>query len=414
MKSKSRRWNRSLVAHCGLVLAASLACLPVAAEAQKAPADLTTLPPTPADYTPKKTSWGDWDFSGTWPYDYLPQAHILFQRPPGYGDRIWLTPEEHAKRVENATKTDASYSAENAGLEIQVGTQGLAEWVKSSDFSWRTSLLVSPKNGQLPPLTPRGEELFKAGRSGWIPNQPFDWMDDFDTWDRCITRGFPASVFPNRYNNSLRIFQSPGYITIVLEMLGRRVIPIVPKAQVDQHWPADMEAWMGNSRAYWDGKTLVIDTANIRSGDSVTHDLSKRAAAPVIVTMVGGAPRNTIPTSAKAHTVEKLTMTGPNSILYQITYDDPETFTAPWTVQMELTRDDSYFAPEYACHEGDVQVRNYITSSRAKRAAIARGELPPNHPDGSERFLMPFDVDPAAPKVAATAAPPAKPAGASD
>jgi hypothetical protein len=191
----------------------------------------------------------------------------------------------------------------------------------------------------------------------------------------------------------------------VLEMLGRRVIPIVPKADVDSHWPATVEAWMGNSRAYWDGKTLVIDTVNIQSGDSVSHDMSKRSAAPVIVTMVGGAPRDTIPTSKKAHTVERLTMTGPNSILYQITYDDPDTFTAPWTAQLEWTRDDSYVMPEYACHEGDVQVRNYITSSRAKRVAIAKGELAPNTPDGGERFDKPFDVDPVAPKLPSAAAP---------
>ena len=394
-----------LASRCGLALMASIGGISTAAIGQQAPADLTALPPTPTDYTPGKTPWGDWDFTGTWPFDYEPQAHILFQRPPGYGNRLWLTPEEHAKRAENATKTDASYSAEDAGIQAQAGTQGMADWVRSSGFSWRTSLLVSPANGQLPPLTPKGEELFMAGRSGWIPNQPFDWVDDFDTWDRCVTRGFPASMFPNRYNNALRIFQSPGYIVIVLEMLGRRVIPIVPKAEVDRHWPRPVEAWMGNSRAYWDGKTLVIDTVDIKSGDSVSHDMSKRAAAPVIVTMVGGAARDTIPTSDKAHTVEKLTMTGPNAILYQITYDDPETFTAPWTAQIEWTRDDSYVMPEYACHEGDVQVRNYISSSRAKRAAIAAGKLAPNHPDGSERNLKPYEVDPVAQKAAGADAP---------
>jgi hypothetical protein len=117
----------------------------------------------------------------------------------------------------------------------------------------------------------------------------------------------------------------------------------------------------------------------------------------VIVTMIGGAPRNTIPTSTKAHTVEKLTMTGPDTILYEITYDDPEVFTAPWTAQLEWTRDKGYIMPEYACHEGDVQIRNYISASRAKRAGIARGEVDPNAPDGSERFERPFDVDPVAP-----------------
>ena len=372
------------------------------ASAQKPPADLTQLPPTPTDYTPNKTVWGDWDFTGKWPYDFAAQARILFQRPPSYGDRVWITADEHAKRVENAKKADAAYDPEKTGITSQAGTVGMSKWIDDSDFSWRTSLLVSPKNGQLPPLTPKGQALFEKGRSGWVPGQAWDGPADFDTWDRCITRGFPASMFPNRYNNALRVHQSPGYITIVLEMLGARVIPIVDKSKVDSHWPASVEGWFGSSRAYWEGKTLVIHTRNIKSGDAVTHDLSKRSAAPVIVTMVGGAPRNTIPTSKKANTVERLTMTGPNSILYQITYDDPETFTAPWTAQVEWSRDDSYEFYEYACHEGNTQLRNYVSASRAVREAKAKGELK-DFNDGNGRFERPFDVDPVAPKPAAAA-----------
>ncbi len=104
-------------------------------------------------------------------------------------------------------------------------------------------------------------------------------------------------------------------------------------------------------------------------------------------------------------------MTGPNAILYEITYDDPETFTAPWTAQLEWSRDDNYFMPEYACHEGNVQLRNYVTASRAVRAAKAKGELV-NFSDGNERFTRPFDVDPVAPRPAGTPAPaPASAAG---
>ena len=399
------------VARLGCALLALAASVAQPAGAQKPPADPTRLPPTPTEYTPRKTAWGEWDFTGTWPYDNPPQAKILFQRPPGYGNRIWLTPEEHDKRLANASKLDSAYSRENVGLTTQTGTQGLSDWTKNSSFSWRTSLLVSPASGQLPPLTPQADALFKAGRSGWVPGQQFDWVDDFDTWDRCITRGFPASMFPNRYNNSLRVFQSPRTITIVLEMLGMRVIPIVSKADVHRHRSPNLQTWMGDSRAYWEGKTLVIDTTNIKSGDSVSRDGEKRAAAPVIVTMIGGAPRDTIPTSKKAHTLEKLTMTGPNSILYEITYDDPEVFTAPWTAQLEWTRDNNYMMPEYACHEGDVQIRNYITASRATRAAIARGEKVTDSSAALERFERPFDVDPVAPKPAKAEPTPPEAAG---
>jgi hypothetical protein len=359
--------------------------------AQKAPADLTVLPPTPTTYTPGKTPWGDWDFRGTWPIENIASTRILFQRQKTYGNRIWVTKEEHDKRVANAERSDKGFTTDslNAG-----GTQGLADWVKSSDFSWRTSMLVSPADGQLPPLTAKGEALYKAGRSGWVPRQEFDWVDDFDSWDRCISRGFPASMFPFRYNYGQRIWQSPGYVVIELEMLGTRVIPIGPNAK---KVPAGPEAWMGYSRAHWEGKTLIIETDHIKSGDSATHNPLKRAASPLNMATQNVPPFNTLPTSDKAHTVEKLTMTGPNSILYEITYDDPETFTKPWTAQLEWSRDDKYEMPEYACHEGDVQVRNYITASRAHRRDVAAGISKPIDTDTRDRFAQQFDFDPVAP-----------------
>src|SRR5690606_30928285 len=148
------------------------------------------------------------------------------------------------------------------------GTQGLADWFENSDFAKRTSMLISPADGQLPPLTPQGQALYEAGRSGWVPGQHYDWVSDFDSWDRCVSRGFPASMYPFRYNNGIRVFRSPGYIVLQLEMLGTRGIP-----SGDQpHWPGAVEAWMGNSRAHWEGKTLVIETTNIVSGDSATED----------------------------------------------------------------------------------------------------------------------------------------------
>ena len=259
-------------------------------------------------------------------------------------------------------------------------------------------MLVSPADGQLPALTPQGDALYKAGRSGWVPNQQFDWVDDFDSWDRCVSRGFPASMFPFRYNNGIRIWQSPGIMVIQLEMLGNRVVHIVQPGDKTKHWPGEVEAWMGNSVGHWEGKTLVIETTNIVSGDEATHDASKRAASPLNMATQNVPPFNTIPMSPKAKTVEKLTMVGPNAIRYEVTYDDPEVFTAPWTAQLEWTRKSDYQFFEYACHEGDVQVRNYITSSRAHRAAIAAGTTPPEEPDdGRARFARQFDFDPVAP-----------------
>ncbi|HSG33916.1 MAG TPA: hypothetical protein VLA37_05225, partial [Sphingomonadaceae bacterium] len=260
------------------------------------PDDLTVLPPTPTDYTPGKTAWGDWDFTGTWPIEKLPQTSILLQRMDGYGERVWITDEEHAKRVANAGGSDSRFSNEGQGLSVG-GTEGLAEWVQNSPYSWRTSMIVDPKDGKLPPLTPDAQWKMENGRSGWQLNQTFDWVDDFDSWDRCVSRGFPASMFPFRYNNGIKIFQAPGYVTIVLEMLGTRVVKLYPDeaSALAARWEPEVEAWMGNSRGWWEGKTLVIETSNIKSGDSVSEDVSKRAAAPLNIATQYSLPFNTAP-----------------------------------------------------------------------------------------------------------------------
>ncbi len=360
---------------------------PTSAAAQQRPADLSTLPAVPTSFTPKKTPWGDFDFRGTWPIENLNGARILFQRPKSYGGRFWLNDAEYAKRLAAAQKSDSAFSAELNGR----GTKGLADWVKTASFAHRTSMLVSPADGQLPALTPQADALYKAGRSSWVPGQEYDWVDDFDSWDRCVSRGFPASMMPFRYNNGIRIFQSPGYVVIMLEMIGMRVIPLSGQ----HHWAGNVESWMGNSLGHWEGKTLVIETTNIKSGDSATHDPQKRAASPLNMATQGVPPLNTIPTSKQAKTIERLTMTDAKTISYELTYSDPEVFTAPWTARFDWARDDSYQFFEYACHEGDVQVRNYITASRAHRADIAAGKITQKEVDSRIRFAQPFDVDPA-------------------
>jgi len=398
--------SRLATAVSAVAAAASLLAAPVAL-AQERPADLTELPPVPATYDPGKTAWGDPNLSHTFQYEFLNNMRILVQRPKVFGDRVWLTDEEFARRLAAAERSDSGFAPASENGVGTPGTQGLADFVKNSSIGHRTSMLVSPADGQLPALTPQAEALYKAGRSGWVPGQDYDWVDDFDSWDRCVSRGFPASMFPFRYNNGVRIFQAPGYVVIALEMLGNRVIPI-RSGNAAQHWPAPVEAWMGNSIGHWEGNTLVIETSNIKSGDSVSSDIVARAASPLNMASQNVPPFNTIPTSPRAHTVERLTMTGPNSLTYELTYDDPEVFTKPWIARLEWARDDDYQFFEYACHEGDVQVRNYITASRAYRQQIARGEsqaIPPQNDDRA-RFAQQFDYDPAANDRPAPAGPP--------
>ena len=375
------------------------------ASAQERPANLEELPPVPTDYQPPRTPWGDPDISHKYQTEYLNNMRILFQRPTVFGNRVWITDEEHARRLQAAERSDSNFAAASENGVGTPGTEGLAEWVRTSPFARRSSMLVSPRDGKLPPLTPQAQALFEKGRSGWVPGQDYDFVDDFDSWDRCVSRGFPASMYPFRYNNGIRVFQSPGYVTIYLEMLGNRVIPLVANREAARgyRWPAGVEAWMGDSIGHWEGKTLVIETTNIKSGDSATSDIYARAASPLnMATQYTGTDNvpafNTVPTSKKARTLERLTMTGPNALMHELTYTDEDVYTAPWTTRIEWIRDDNYQFYEYACHEGNVQLRNYVTASRAYRDQIARGETPaiPAEQDDRARFSRQFDYDPAA------------------
>ena len=345
----------SMLSKAAVVAVAASTLLAGPTVAQPVPADLTVMPPVPTDYQPKRTSWGDPDLRGTWPIDNI--ASLPMNRPASFGNRYWLTEEEMEARRAQMERSAQAYDAED-----RAGRIGMGHWVESNSSGRRTSLLVSPATGQLPPLTPQAEALYRSGRSSWTPNTKFNWVTDFDAWDRCITRGFPASMLPFRYNNGIRVFQSPGYVAIALEMLGTRVIPVAGNMEP---WPAPVEAYLGSSRGRWEGNTLVIETTNLKAGDSATQDMQARHGSPLNMATMGVPPWNTIPTSDKAKVVERLTPTGPDSIIYEMTYSDPEVFTAPITARLDWTRNDEYEFFEYACHEGNVQVRNYITASRA-------------------------------------------------
>jgi hypothetical protein len=325
--------------------------------AQDAAQDLTVMPPVRTDYQPERTPWGDPDLRGTWPINDV--AEMPVNRPDQFGNRFFKTDAELAAEQTRATELETRYDKEE-----QEETIGSGHWIEYLAGQRRTSMVVEPATGKLPPMTPQAEAIYRAGRSSWTPNTSFDWVTDFDSWDRCISRGFPASMLPFRYNNGIRIYQAPGTVAIALEMLGTRVVPVAGQLEP---WPEPVEAYLGSSRGRWEGNTLVIETTNLKSGDSATRDMYARNGSPLNMATRGIPPWNTIPTSDKAKVVERLTPTGADTITYEMTYSDPEVFTAPWTLRFDWTRDDGYAFYEYACHEGNVQVRNYITASRAGR-----------------------------------------------
>jgi len=331
-----------------LALAAPLA-------AQGVPADLTVMPTVPDDYRPATTSWGDPDFRGTWPLNDI--AELPVNRPEQYEGRYWKTEAEIAAEQGRVDSLDTAYDRED-----QEGTIGLGHWIEYQAGSRRTSMVVSPANGRLPEFTPEGIRRASLMRSSWVGGQPFDWVTDFDTWDRCITRGFPASMFPFRYNNGIRIYQSPGYVVLALEMLGTRIIPV----GAGGHWPEAVTGWFGSARGRWiDHNTLEIETTNIQPGASALNVATRGVPA-----------NNTIPMSDAVRVVERISMIGPDMLTYEMDYADPVIWTAPFSLRVNWTRDDTYEFFEYACHEGNVQVRNYITSDRtAREQEYARGRM---------------------------------------
>jgi hypothetical protein len=355
--------TRKFMLIAATLLAASALATGASAQQAATPPDLTVMPPVSTSYVPKKTSWGDPDLRGTWPLNDV--AELPVNRPDQYGNRFFKNDQEMAAEQARNEQLKTGYAKEDQQNRISNG-----HWIEYLGGQRRTSMIVEPANGKLPPMTPQAEALYKAGRSSWTPNTKYDWVTDFDSWDRCISRGFPASMLPFRYNNGIRIYQAPGNVTINLEMLGTRIIPLRTK----DHWPAAVESWLGSSVGHWEGNTLVVETTNIKSGDSATRDMYARNGSPLNMATRGVPAWNTIPTSKKAKVTERFTMTGPNTIAYEMTYNDPEVFTAPWTLRFDWTRDDNYAFYEYACHEGDVQVRNYITASRAGRLQEATAE----------------------------------------
>jgi hypothetical protein len=305
-------------------------------------------------YVPGRTEWGDPDLRGTWPIDRIADAEIPLQRPEAYGDRRQMTDEEFARRLEQAANTDAEFAQD---VDAN-GTAGLAEWLQSTAFGRRTSLIVDPANGRLPPMTPEGQALYAAGRNSWTEGHPIDWVTDLDSYDRCVTRGVASAILPWPLNNGIRVFQSPGFIVLQLESLGTRIIPLGH----GERWPDGVRNWMGQSLGHWEGDTLVIETGAMVAGDSASKDVWKRASSPI----AGRGRNGLVPISERARTVERLAMTGPDTMTYTVTYSDPGVYTAPWTAELEWTRNEGYRLYEFACHEGN-QVRTMITGSRVQR-----------------------------------------------
>ena len=314
-----------------LVLAIPLLLAPAPAAAQQEAAA--------GSWTPPLTAWGDPDLQGAW----TNTTTTPLERPADLAGKTELTDEEWALRNPESGLSDDRPSGDPVGFYNDY-------WLEQGELSRQTSLIVEPADGRLP-VTTGPEQVLQRGRTSSfssIGGESFDSYTDFNAYDRCITRGMPGAMTPGFYNHNYQILQTPDHVAIVVEMIhDARIIPLDGR----EHLSAGVRQWLGDSRAHWDGDTLVVETTNF------TDKILQRTG-----TVSGG--------DEHLHVVERFTRVADDRIDYQVTVTDPTVWTSAWTASMPMTAlDGSLF--EYACHEGNYFLPNALSGSRAQEAAAA-------------------------------------------
>lgn len=309
------------------------------AETSKAPGK-----PAAAAWTPKRTPDGQPDLQGIWSGATI----TPFERPVALGTKAYLTDAEVAAMEERARKNrvDRPPRPGDVGGYNDLWLDGGTQVVKTH----QTSLVMEPADGRVP-LTKLAEQRRDFARAH--ESESYEYMS---VWDRCITRGVPAGMFPAGYNNAYQIIQTPGYFMIMSEMIhNARIIPL----DGSPHPPANVRFWDGDSRGHWEGNTLVVDTTNYNNKGWI--------ATSMATGRVKGVPQ-----TEALHVVERFTRTDADTIDYQVTITDPNMYTQPWKVVLPLARDNGYQIYEYACHEGNEAVELILKGGRKQEAAATR------------------------------------------
>ena len=289
-----------------------------------------------------RTAWGHPDLEGAWTSDSA--RGIPRERPAQIGSRLFLTDEEYAQRVKADARTlQQAYNAVGA----QTGGRDAA-WRGEVTFRM-SSQIVDPANGRMPAVTPDAENRRASRDRGSFGEGPFNTFDDFTLYDRCITRGIVGSVLPVPYGNGNRIVQTPDAFVISYEMIhDTRIIPVNGRPHVG----AGLRQLLGDSRAHWDGDTLIVETTNFTNKTSI------------------GANGNGLRHSDEMRMTERLTRIADDVLLYDVTIDDPRTYTRPWTIALPLISPPGFSTLPYECHEGNGAISNILSAERAEDRAI--------------------------------------------
>jgi hypothetical protein len=316
---------------------------------------------TPKGWVHPKTPWGEPDIQAN--LNMMQAAGIPLERcanAVGRGNcdmnKVWRTEQELKQAI------DAAAGRGDLGRQlIEKGEFGRALLSGVTDPATpprQTTLNVDTPDGKLPAITAAGKKMALQMRSGWsLPGESpaYDSPADFDSWDRCTTRGMPSSMMPYRYNGGFKIWQAPGVVVFDLEMIhDARVIYTDGRKPL----PSAHKQLMGNSIGHWEGNTLVVETTNYRGNH----------AALINLAVVGSPAGNRFPHSDQMKTTERITRLNNDMWLYEIKTEDPVVLTRSFTVRYPMRNDPTYEWWEYACHEGNTIVPNYTNTSRAERA----------------------------------------------
>jgi len=338
--------HRIAASVCTLCVGIGLFLLgPAPAAGQSLPSKTTLAANGPQggkNWSVPRTGDGQPDFQGIWS-----NATITpFERPADLAGKEFFT-EAEAAAYEKQVLDRSNKDRRDGGAEADVArAYNDAWWDVGTKVvpTRRTSMVVDPTDGKIPSLTSKAQEA--AAARAVIAQRLPEGPEDRSLAERCIlwpTAGPP--MLPSAYNNNYQIFQAPGYIAISTEMIHDvRIIPLDGRP----HLPQNVRQWMGDSRAHWEGTTLVVDTTNFTDK---TH--------------FRGADEN-------LHLIERFTRTGPDTLLYQFTVEDPTAFTKAWTAEAPMTRAAGPLY-EYACHEGNYAMANILNGARAQEKNLKNG-----------------------------------------
>jgi len=344
------RARKSSVLVASVAAAAALLCA-LAAQAQSAD----------GSWTPPRTPWGDPDLQGIYNYG----TSTPLQRPSTLADRAVLS-EEEAEELEARLAAQMNQDRRDGGNEADVARNYNELWTDPSRDEFtddnRTSLIVDPPDGRLPPRVerPLTPELEAEQREAELSLKRFTQgfhasYHDADVGNRCIIRrrneGGGHPYLPALYNNVAQIFQSPGYVVIYAEMIHHaRIIPVDGSGQL----PENVETWLGNPVGHWEGDTLVVETTNFLKAD----DIGRTGV------VYGNADPETF------RIIERFRRTGPRRVEYEVTMSDPNTWTRPFTIRVPWNQTDEQIY-EYQCQELNYDLYFWLSGAREREA---RGE----------------------------------------